>query len=288
MLTESKTYKIENYLIEDLTRGKVNLDDLISGNLHGFVLENFLSQDEVGQILNGFRSLNHSELVHINPAFNSYPMSFAQFDQMVRQGKLTEEGYFDFSKEYVLHFKNKFGVDIHSKLKSIFGSIVNSPQLEIPQNVSKSGAYVPFTFRELFAGEGCLKAHCENLFFQEFPGFFEKINAFSIPEDQLSFFIVLQTPGEGGELTLFDILWHNNQRRPNDDEVILENGERIAFDDTKKLKRDYLLPITGSLVVFSGGKIWHRVEKVSKAPSRITLGGFLSFSHDRSKLYTWS
>lgn len=264
------------------------MDDILNNETHGFIVNDFLNSDEVNKLIMGLRNIPNSNLVHIEKDFDSYPMSFAQFDQMLQSNLLKEEDYFLKSEAFINSFNENFGIDIILKMNQIFSFIKNAPRIEIPNKPNTTNQYVPFTFRELFPGEGCLKAHCENLFFQEFPSFFNKINAFSMLDHQLSFFIVLQKPEMGGELTLFDIVWNENQRRINDGEIKLENEITYDFDDAIKLKRDYHHPPVGSLFVFSGGKIWHRVEKIVSAPSRITVGGFLSFSHDKNKLYTWS
>lgn len=288
MLTKETTYVIETIQNSDLLQRKLDMNELLNGNMHGFVIEDFLSTDEISSIIAGFRNINDEELTHIIKDFDSYPMTFAQFDQMVNAKLLLEEDYFTISSQFISGFKTRFGVDVFAKMKNTFGHILNSPEICIPNASDSSKPYAPFTFRELFPGEGCLIAHCENLFYEEFPRFFERINTFSVAKNQLSFFIVLQTPGGGGELTLYDLLWQKGQRRLNEDELILSNGETAKLNAIETLKRDQLVPKSGSLVVFSGGEIWHRVEKVKTAPTRITLGGFLSFSKDGQKLYSWS
>lgn len=288
MLTDNKLYSLANFTINEIHQGELNFNSLLNNELSGFIVNDFLNATEINTIIQGFRSLSQSELVHINKGFDSYPMSFAQLEQMVHAGQLKEEDYFSISKNFNSHFQNKFGVNVFQKLQWLFQSLKNSPTVERAPNEEKSGFYVPFTFRELFPGEGNLKAHCENLFYKEFPGFFNRISKFSIPDDQFSFFIVLQSPGSGGELSLFDLIWDNHQKRPNDHKVILSDGRTLDFEDASSLKRDTLPCLAGSLVVFSGGKIWHRIETIRTAPSRITLGGFLSFSRDKSKLYSWS
>ena len=288
MLDPLKVYTIKQITCSEIAQGNLNMSDILIDRIHGFIVSDFLSESEVTNLITGLRKLTDSELTHIEKGFDSYPMSFAQFDQMVQRDLLKEEDYFLKSEEFISSFTQKFGIDIISKMNSIFALIKNAPNIEIPKKPNTNHQYIPFTFRELFPGDGCLKAHCENLFFQEFPSFFSKINAFSTLDNQLSFFIVLQKPEIGGELTLFDIVWNENQKRINDSEIKLENDNTYQFNDAGKLKRDYYHPPVGSLVVFSGGKIWHRVEKVIEAPSRITLGGFLSFSHNKTKLYTWS
>jgi hypothetical protein len=44
----------------------------------------------------------------------------------------------------------------------------------------------------------------------------------------------------------------------------------------------------GDLLVFAGGELWHRVSKVEGSLTRYSLGGFMGFSHDGSRLYVWS
>jgi len=281
------------YNIATLSYGEIDAHDkvinsILSGEISGVIIEDFLSAEETHSILENFRAIDTQQKIHINGGFDSYPMSFAQFDQMVRSGKLLEEDYFKVSKDFISQFYKNFGVDVIGRLKDFVYSSSNNIELDIPKNALGTGEYVPFTYRELFPGEGCLKAHCENLFYQEFPGFFETISRFSIQEQQLSFFLLLQEPGEGGELVLYDLLWENTEKRLSDIDVLLKNGEVISVEDTTKIARDTFSVKKGSLVVFSGGSIWHRVNTVTNAPSRITLGGFMSFSHDRTKLYCWS
>lgn len=279
------------YTIKQLNQNQlpeIDLADIIADKLHGFIVKDFLDKNEVQNLLTGLKTIEDNKLIHIEKGFDSYPMSFAQFDQMVERGLLTEENYFKTSNEFISTFNNHFKVDVLKKLNKVFGSIKNSLPIYIPTANNDNEPYVPFTFRELFAGDGCLKAHCENLFYQEFPSFFTRINKFSHPDNQLSFFIVLQKPKTGGELTLFDIKWNNKQKRINDHLIKMQNDDVFEFDNETVLARDIYSLTVGSLVVFKGGEIWHRVEKVLSEPSRITLGGFLSFSHNQSKLYSWS
>lgn len=285
-MLSTNLYTIKSLKTSQLS--ELDMNDIISDNLHGFIVEDFLNDTEVQSLLTGLRALDEHKLIHIEKGFDSYPMSFAQFDQMVERGVLTEENYFNASNEFISTFSNHFKVDVLKKLNHVFCNIKNSLPICIPNANKDDESYVPFTFRELFPGDGCLKAHCENLFYIEFPSFFKKITAFSKSENQLSFFIVLQKPETTGELSLFDIKWDNKQKRINDHLIKMQNEDLFDFDNPQSIKRDSFAPNVGSLVIFKGGDIWHRVEKVMTSPSRITLGGFLSFSHDNSKLYSWS
>ena len=41
-------------------------------------------------------------------------------------------------------------------------------------------------------------------------------------------------------------------------------------------------------MLFAGGNVWHRVEKVLGFKSRITLGGFIAETTTPGKYYIWS
>lgn len=265
-----------------------SLNRLFSRDLSGIVIKNFISNEEVVSVKNGYRSLSQNIITHINSGFDSYPMSFAQLDQMVQRGLVFEDDYFKISNHFITNFNQTFGINFFERLKSLVHLSNLDLTIDIPQDSKGENKYVPFTFRELFPGDGCLKAHCENLFYKEFPSFFNHINRFSTQENQLSFFLVLQNGGSGGELTLFDLLWEDNQRRTDDTHVYLAPDKILSFDNEEEIKRDMLKPEEGSLVVFYGGNIWHRVEMINSGTSRLTLGGFMSFSHDGSKLFCWS
>ena len=47
-------------------------------------------------------------------------------------------------------------------------------------------------------------------------------------------------------------------------------------------------PEPGDLLIFYGGRIWHRVEPILGSKPRITLGGFINFSDDDKKCFYWS
>ena len=99
---------------------------------------------------------------------------------------------------------------------------------------------------------------------------------------------MLQTPESGGELTLYDFNWEDGQSKASNHEnqfVIMPDGSQLDIEKRKKL---YLNPQKGDMILFAGGQIWHRVEEVLGKRPRITLAGFLSLSHDKSKVYYWT
>lgn len=77
---------------------------------------------------------------------------------------------------------------------------------------------------------------------------------------QLSWYVVLQLPGSGGDL-----------------EVSARSGDSMS---TVSLE-------LGDGVLFDGGRLQHRVTCVASNPPRVTVGGFAGLARSRDRLYYW-
>jgi hypothetical protein len=44
----------------------------------------------------------------------------------------------------------------------------------------------------------------------------------------------------------------------------------------------------GDMILFTGGRIWHRVEPVEGESERVTIGGFVALAQDGERVYFWS
>ena len=73
---------------------------------------------------------------------------------------------------------------------------------------------------------------------------------------------------------------------PDENNVWLE-GSDVAnafqnFDSTA------FAPQPGDMLIFDGGRYFHRVSKVEGVLPRRTVGGFVGFSQNHDRLYYWS
>ena len=92
--------------------------------------------------------------------------------------------------------------------------------------------------------------------------------------EQLSFFSPIALPEAGGELVVYHLDFHDPSRPLNeqgtlDNDVVLETVSNEVV---------HLSP--GDLVVFAGGRWYHRVSVVQGDHIRRTIGGFLGFTSD--------
>ncbi len=99
---------------------------------------------------------------------------------------------------------------------------------------------------------------------------------------QLSWFVTLQRPDAGGALEVFDLAWGAADTpwfEPGrvDGEAVVATRRRLALDLS-----------VGDLLLFNGGRWYHRVTPVEGPRPRFTFGGFCGLSTDGSRLLRWS
>ncbi|MEZ4931460.1 MAG: 2OG-Fe(II) oxygenase [Saprospiraceae bacterium] len=258
--------------------------------LDGFLIRNVLDEKEVNTILeNHFKTFPKNKKV-INGGISIYPEPFAQIHQSFGESKDLFQAYFLSNLKFWRGFKEDFGVDFENRLQTILGKMANGRSISPFRGVDEIGVYPPASFRVLNPAEkGFLNVHCGNYFHKEFPQFYSHIEKNMNVKDQLSYFVMLQDSEKGGELILYDIDWSDAEIRLDGGKIIkTKKGQLLELENPAKVNRQIVAPKPGDMIVFAGGRIWHKVQEVEGGRERITLGGFLSISHDGQSLYIWS
>ncbi|MFM1875334.1 MAG: hypothetical protein RL266_1071 [Bacteroidota bacterium] len=263
------------------------MEDLLHERITGILIKDFLSQEEVVSVRNGFKNIPDEMKTRVNDGFVSYPLSFAQFTQMKGAGIMSIEDYLSIADEVLKDQQQRFGLNFVDRLSRFLESSESFRKVEPIFNSAAGKPMVPFNFRELFPGNGELIVHCENLFFEEFPDFFNWLKLMDIVDNKLSYFITLQEAEDGGELCCFDLNWNTVKHRENPTHVVDVDHNEIDIDN-RNVARQLIRPNEGDLLLFAGGNVWHRVEKVRGSKSRITLGGFIAETTEPGKYYIWS
>ena len=147
-----------------------------------------------------------------------------------------------------------------------------------PPSFNQDSTWLPFNYRALDPSVQIYSHHDQHYRLPIYSHLDDTYDRSAI----LSWFITLQPAQEGGELILYG-LWGDDPNPP-----MLPT----RFLDTNVLENEYLkytpnLEI-GDLVIFNSSCHVHRVSPVQKNRPRYTLGGFLTLSHDRSKIAFWS
>ena len=261
---------------------------LLKEEITGIVIENFLTKKECEAIVNAFNEIELSEKTIVNEGFHTLPLSFAQFTQLKDSGKMSTKEYVKKAHEFRVKTPLMCGINLEQRLIEQFKDLFPEKTCDLMWNSECKNHLIPFNFRELKPGFGELVTHCENLFFSEFPSFFSWLNKHNVNNNRFSFFITLQNTELGGELCCYNLSWNTVRERVDFKTLRDIHGRTIVLKDAEadlfKIK-----PKVGSLLLFNGGNIWHRVEKVMGEKSRITVGGFVSSSsQNNNKLLMWA
>lgn len=281
-------YRFLDVEFSDLENYPDGIDKLQTKEQDGFIIRNVFSKEEIDSILLNYKAIPEDELNEVNSGMIIYPAPFSLIDQNSESSKEKLNEYYRGTSVFWDQFPKQFGVDFVGRCKETIAKISGGREPRIPIGEDGIGNYHPATFKHLVPGKGEFKAHCGNYFHKEFPTFYAHMNTISTIRNQMSYFVMLKQSESGGELTLYDVSWEQAEIRKSGD-TILESKEGKLFDllDEKSLKRDHINPNPGDMIVFSGGRIWHKVE-VAQGTERYTIGGFMSIAKDDNAIYLWS
>jgi hypothetical protein len=268
ILNFDKNSKEQSYLIRDVHQNK----------MEGFILKNVFSKEEVKQFLSSTKQIDSKDFLTTNTG-SIIPDPFATISDLEER----LQNYIDKKNKFnALGFEKFF-----DKLDEVMRFVGAPFDLQVPKLRLDQSNAVPATIRHFYPNMGGLFVHCGYLFQVQSPIYYQAVEPMK-KEGQLSFFIVIQQPESGGELTLYDMVWEqvNSKDAPeNNDFVLDKNGSKVYLKDVESKKFN---PEPGDLLIFYGGKIWHRVEPILGSKPRITLGGFINFSDDEKKCFYWS
>lgn len=263
-------------------KGRLLLD-MKERKLDGILVKGFFSPEELEQILERMPSVG--PVTNVIPGLATYPMAFAQAGQMLEKGQNDLEEYFQLCSEVQKKLADDLGIDILGRVKSLLGTIAEGLEQKAARMKGFGGQLTEISVRFIDKeGGGKLNPHCGNFFFHEFEQLFSQLEMDG-QLDTISYFTLLQKPGSGGNLVLYDLEWEEAELRPNKDTVEYKDGRQELFAD---LPQTTLSMDAGDLLLFAGGQIWHQVTSPEAAPTRITMGGFICIPDEYDRYYLWT
>jgi hypothetical protein len=258
------------------------IKDIYERKIDGLIIEDFLSQDEVDNVVEQltqkgpFEGSPFGDILIYGPALYVSEADTQEYCQQATQ-----------FREYCRYlFRN--GRDFESRLQEVLS--VMSGGREVMVLKSQDGSeYTPTTIRVLEKGQ-FMGWHFGNQFLFCTPGY-KHLKTQIDTTAHLGYFLVLSSAISGGELVLYDLEWDETEW--NDTEMGgrkrngTVNGKLIA-DVMENYQQMPIKPKPGSLVIFDDSRILHRVSTVEGNRRRITVGGFVAFSENGEKVYYWS
>jgi hypothetical protein len=259
--------------------------------LDGIVIRNFLTREE-NEPLKAAIDAHIRERKEQGEITYSYPPTFGDLEQNFDREEVKQE-YFSRSRDFTENFLARFKVDFVNRLLSTFQQLEDRVDASLIPAERYDSNYLPATIRLIPSPHfDEMRTHCGNMFCgkQYFSKYYEDIVPLVEIVNQLSYFMLVQKPEVGGKLMVYNITCYEAPTTTCEDETIDllgNNGQFINLHDGSVEE----IPIEmneGDLLVFAGGELWHRVSKVEGSLTRYSLGGFMGFAHDGSKLYVWS
>lgn len=253
--------------------------DLVSSmrkmDFTGLVVKDFLSTKDLNEVRQNLNQLVKVEDVKEHLTF---PNSFS------RDGKLDD--YLDSSAADGSSVEGLFESNLLKKIEALLIRISGGKKVQVPD--SGNGKYLRGTFRIIHPFKCHIDIHCGNQFFNQFPDVYQNLTASVDVKNQLSFFILLQKPDDGGELVVYDATWDDYEQGFVDRQTLLSRkGFEVEVSDPS-LVREELKMDEGDILIFQGGQYWHKVKEVLGNKHRITFGGFIGYDKADEAVFYWS
>jgi hypothetical protein len=163
------------------------------------------------------------------------------------------------------------------RMEETFRALAGGRAVELPR--FRDRAYAPATIRILLEN-GQIGTHCGNEAATR-PAY-THLNEIIDRGDQISFFLTLQEPEAGGELVVYSLKWTDI------DGTRIVGGRSNVNDLLGEAEWMAISPRAGDLLLFDGGRYFHRVAKVKGKTTRFTIGGFMMFDRAGAKIFYWS
>lgn len=173
------------------------------------------------------------------------------------------------------------GPEYQQRIEEVLGGMAGGRRVVVPRSAD-GRPYMASSIRGLAPG-AAIDLHCENETV-DFPGM-KHLSTVIDPRDQLSFYLTVGVPEAGGEIAISSLQFGVGAGKT------LMDLDRVAPDTLVMVDRHpSVIPDLkpGDLLVFDAGRHYHRVRPVIGARSRWTMGGFLAFSRDHSRIHYWS
>jgi hypothetical protein len=177
-------------------------------------------------------------------------------------------------------------VDFEQCIERVFVALSGGLPVSVPQD-PQGRTYTPATIRVLPNGHE-IGIHVGNDFPQlsqchHLAGLFDTT-------DQLSYFVSLSVPEGGGELVVYALEYDDVAPAPTG------TGMPAVYDSSsynfilmeQRFEKTLFRPGPGDLLIFDGGRYYHRVTHTQGDRPRRTIGGFLNYSKARDSIYYWS
>lgn len=270
--------------VVDIDFCKVEELDLIYSDLFYrkkdvLIVRNFFSKEELDMIKSKIQALKTEHITDYNGRYTAIPPVFETAKMEINKR------YFEYCRGAMTHLEKTLELNLEKKHIDLFKIIAKGKyNISNPKISMESEPFVSGCLRIIPSSYGVINIHADNDFYTGKDSFYEHFKKSVNITNHVSYISMLQKPKKGGNLVLYNIEYPYFSKQ--------EDGT-VFGAKTKKIKVEnigfYEVNINeGDVVLFSGGQIWHSVNKMIGEKNRITFGGFSALSNDKKTIYLWT
>ncbi len=272
---ERRPLRWETFSARDAHLHEGAVDEVLTRRRDGVTVTGIYEPEEIDRALAHFEDPRTPKLDHTFGALIG--MSLGMVGEEPDRSR-----YLDDTAQAMEIYEEAFGFDPFERLADRIRPLAGGRDLAPPYEDGRP--YNAGQIRMWDPGSGGLPAHVGNEFRALMEhGAMRHLLTVTAVKDHLSYFVVLRRPEVGGALTVYDLLWEEDQGIGD----VWENGARkdSRFSDVPGVQ---FTPGPGDLILFGGGWRWHRVDPLGPASRRVTYGGFAAPSLDGRTLHFWA
>lgn len=285
LFSKGNKFKIIEF---DYTKDKVqmNYDDLFCRKVDALVVRNFFNKDEIQKIKSEIAQIPEEEFLWHDERYRSLPPVFEYMNNLEDTA-----AYFRLSneKEKILN-RYLSSISIENRCIEWFADSFKTSREKISRIKLNPEMTYPFPsgcLRLIPPGYGEIKIHADNNFYPSGSPVFENFSSTVNLSNHISYIITIQKAEEGGNLVLHDIDQFEYAKLSQDGRSVIHNRTQKEYPISLFSSQE-IIANEGDLVLFSGGRIWHSVNKMKGDSERITYGGFSAIGQDKQMIYLWT
>jgi hypothetical protein len=274
---------------QDIGRHPTLIDDMIEKRLDGLIVRGALPAGVVRRVRERLAAGAVPFRKRVFSGFGDEASSPYTLGRPIVAAEPDLVEYFETAKDTRGRLRELFGgePDFEEHMRALLGSIAGGRPVIVPEGPS-GATYAPATFRFLPEGRD-IGVHVGNSFLR-LPQAWHLAQMVDVA-DQLSYFFTMAAPEGGGELVVYGLEWDDVARmfpdRMGPDDMVYD-ASGVLIPLVELCEKQAFKPGDGDLLLFDGGRYYHRVTHVRGPEPRCTLGGFAALSHDKRTLCYWS
>jgi hypothetical protein len=270
--------------VAEVHRYSTAVADMYAGNLDGLIVRGVLPRDTVELVVD---RLEQGEFVRDAQAFSD--VAHHEVEPYTIGPTLVAAGadidaYFTGANMFREKCRTLFRdtVDFEQRIEQTLGALSGGLPVRVPGGPAY-GSYASASLRIRPTGQGFpLHVGSDFLLAPQYQHLASLVDG----HVQLSYFVTLTVPESGGELVVYALEWEDMAKHYTPEGPSEVNAFLLTM--VESFETQWFRPEPGDLLVFNGGRYYHRVAPTIGARPRRTIGGFVARTNTRDAVYYWS